>query len=90
MLYFKKWYKLSVGFGVLRRWYLEKGVSPIAILRIRPDHLITTKWNLTMAHLEFRSRTAARCVFDHIYFTLLLLLYYILFYFFGMVPSPYF
>ena len=59
-------YKLSVGHGLLRRWYgsrvheKEAAVPPFAIVRLRPDHLLTARWNLTAASLEFGARAAAR------------------------------
>lgn len=76
--FLSQWYKLSVGHGLLRRWYHSDyddrhhwlhsdeygpGVSrgpPLAIVRMRPDHLLTVRWNLTLAALEFQERAAAR------------------------------
>jgi len=52
--------------GLLRRFYrapLGRGARfgpPLAILRLRPDHLVTTRWNLTAAAFEFSARAAAR------------------------------
>jgi hypothetical protein len=76
--FLSQWYKLSVGHGLLRRWYrgddrdpndwvqdvgVARGnsrVPPLAIVRMRPDHLLTVRWNLTLAALEFQGRDAAR------------------------------
>jgi hypothetical protein len=76
--FLSQWYKLSVGHGLLRRWYRAdesdrphwfhsedygSGVSripPLAIVRMRPDHLLTVRWNLTLAALEFQERAAAQ------------------------------
>jgi len=34
-------------------------LPPLAIVRLRPDHLLTVSWNLTRAAMEFSGRAAA-------------------------------
>jgi len=34
-------------------------LPPLAIVRLRPDHLLTVSWNLTLAAMEFSGRAAA-------------------------------
>jgi hypothetical protein len=64
--FLSQWYKVSACHGLLRRWYRDKALAgathgpPVAIMRLRPDHLLTVQWNLTAAAFEFQSRHAAQ------------------------------
>ena len=62
--FLSQWYKVSQAHSLLRRYYADeqrqqRTVAPSVILRLRPDHLLHVRWNLTAAALEFRSRAAA-------------------------------
>jgi hypothetical protein len=81
--FLSQWYKVSVGHGMLRRWYKgearepnstvwsearpaalfggqRRSIPPLAIVRMRPDHLLHVRWNLTRAAAEFMSRRPSR------------------------------
>jgi len=81
--FLSQWYKVSVGHGMLRRWYRgdvrdsnttvwsearpealfggqRRPIPPLAIVRMRPDHLLHVRWNLTRAAAEFMSRRPSR------------------------------
>lgn len=81
--FLSQWYKVSVGHGMLRRWYKggamepntvvwaepkpqdlfgtqQRFIPPLAIVRMRPDHLLHVRWNLTRAAAEFMARRPTR------------------------------
>ena len=58
--FLSQWYKVSSAHARVRRYYLQRRETPSIIVRLRPDHLLHTRWNLTAAAFEFRSRAAAR------------------------------
>jgi hypothetical protein len=81
--FLSQWYKLSIGHGMLRRWYRgesrepnatvwmevspraslraqRRSPPPLAIVRMRPDHLLLARWNLTRAAAEFMARRPTR------------------------------
>jgi hypothetical protein len=57
--FLSQWYKVTACHGLLRRWSRANGVEPLAVVRVRLDHLLTVQWNLTAAHAEFSARPAA-------------------------------